>query len=106
MAWLLGFTWLLKLGSFQPSPEPALIQRNVPGSGRAEAENVELRGQASGASTRGGEQMEQSERSDPTFTVFVVLATIFLVVVMYVTFPRQEAQAPASSKATESPFKK
>ena len=50
--------------------------------------------------------MEQSERNDPTFTIFVVLATIFLVVVMYVTFPRQEAQAPASSKATESPFKK
>ena len=50
--------------------------------------------------------MEQSERSDPTFAIFVVLATVFLVVVMYVTFPRQEAQAPAASKATESPFKK
>jgi hypothetical protein len=50
--------------------------------------------------------MEHSERSDPTFTIFVVLATIFLIVVMYVTFPRQEAQAPASSKAMDSPFKK
>ena len=50
--------------------------------------------------------MEQSEHSDPTFAIFVVLATIFLVVVMYVTFPRQEAQAPAPSKATELPFKK
>jgi predicted nucleic acid-binding Zn ribbon protein len=106
MAWLLGYTWLLQLGSFQPSPEPALIQRNVLGSGRAEVEGAELKGQPSGASTRGGEHMEQSERRDPTFIIFVVLATIFLVVVMYVTFPRQEAQAPAPSKAMESPFKK
>ena len=48
----------------------------------------------------------EGERSDPTFGIFVVLATIFIVAVMYVTFPRQEAQAPAASKATESPFKK
>ena len=50
--------------------------------------------------------MEKGERSDPTFGVFVVLATVFIVAVMYATFPRQEAQAPAASKATESPFKK
>ena len=50
--------------------------------------------------------MEKSERSDPTFGVFVVLAVIFLAVIMYVTFPRQEAQAPASSKVMDTPFKK
>ena len=83
-----------------------MIQRNVLGGGRAEVEEVELKGKPSGASMSGGEQVEQTERSDPTFTIFVVLATIFLVVVMYVTFPRQEAQAPASSSATQSPFKK
>jgi hypothetical protein len=49
--------------------------------------------------------MEKSERSDPTFTVFVVLTTIFLAVLMYVIFPRHEAAAPTSS-ATESPTKK
>jgi hypothetical protein len=50
--------------------------------------------------------MEKSERSDPTFTVFVVLTTIFLVVLMYVTFPRHEAPAPTSPSATEAPTKK
>jgi hypothetical protein len=45
--------------------------------------------------------MEKGERSDPTFGIFVVLAAFFIVVVMYATFPRQEAQAPASSKVTE-----
>jgi hypothetical protein len=50
--------------------------------------------------------MEKGERSDPTFTVFVVLATIFLVVLMYVTFPRHDAPAPTSPTATESQTKK
>ncbi len=50
--------------------------------------------------------MEKHERSDPTFPIFVVLATIFIVVLMYVTFPRHEAPAPASSGATQSPMKK
>ena len=50
--------------------------------------------------------MEQPERSDPTFTVFVLLALVFLGVVMYVTFPRQEASAPSPSKVTDLPFQK
>ena len=50
--------------------------------------------------------METRERSDPTFPIFVVLATIFIVVIMYVTFPRHESPAPASSSATEPPSKK
>jgi hypothetical protein len=53
-----------------------------------------------------GKPMEQGERSDPTFTVFVVLATIFLVVLMFVTFPRHEAPVSASSSKTEQPAKK
>ena len=31
--------------------------------------------------------MEKSERSDPTFSIFVLLAFIFLATLMYVTFP-------------------
>lgn len=31
--------------------------------------------------------MEKPQRSDPTFSVFVVLAFIFIVAVMYATFP-------------------
>ena len=50
--------------------------------------------------------MEQGERSDPTFSIFVVLAFLFIGILMYVTFPRHEAPAPISSQATESPFKK
>jgi hypothetical protein len=50
--------------------------------------------------------MEQRERSDRTFTVFVLLAFVFLGVIMYVTFPLHEASAPTSSKATESSFNK
>ena len=50
--------------------------------------------------------MEKDERSDPTFTVFVVLATIFLVVLMYVTFPRHEGPVPSSPGAMEPPPKK
>jgi len=44
--------------------------------------------------------MEKPERSDRTFPIFVVLSAIFLVVLMYVTFPRQDAAAPASSSTT------
>ena len=36
--------------------------------------------------------MEQRERSDPTFTVFVLLAFVFLGAVMYVTFPGRRRQ--------------
>ena len=50
--------------------------------------------------------MERRERSDPTFSIFVVAAFVFIAVLMYVTFPRSEAPAPALSKTTESPFKK
>ena len=50
--------------------------------------------------------MEQRERSDPTFSIFVVAAFVFIIVLMYVTFPRPEAPAPALSNATESLFKK
>jgi hypothetical protein len=50
--------------------------------------------------------MAKDERSDPTFTVFVVLTAIFLVVLMYVTFPRHEAPSPSSSGAMGSPSKK
>jgi hypothetical protein len=50
--------------------------------------------------------MERGERSDPTFTVFVVVAAIFLVALMYVTFPRHEALAPTSSSTTQSPTSK
>ena len=35
--------------------------------------------------------MEKQERSDPTFTVFVVLAFIFLLSLMYATFPTPPA---------------
>ncbi len=31
--------------------------------------------------------MEKPQRSDPTFSIFVVLAFVFLVAIMYVTFP-------------------
>lgn len=31
--------------------------------------------------------MEKSQRNDPTFAIFVVLAFIFLAALMYVTFP-------------------
>ena len=39
--------------------------------------------------------MDSPERSDPTFTVFVVLAFVFLIAFMYVTFPRPDASGPA-----------
>ena len=41
--------------------------------------------------------MEKHERSDPTFPIFVVLASIFIVALMYVTFPRHEGSTIASS---------
>ena len=50
--------------------------------------------------------MEKSERSDPTFVVFVVLAAIFLAVLMYVTFPRHEGAVTASSTQTQPSAKK
>lgn len=34
--------------------------------------------------------MQTPERSDPTFTVFLVATAIFLVALMYVTFPRHD----------------
>ncbi len=49
--------------------------------------------------------METRESSDPTFPIFVVLAAIFIVVLMYVTFPRHEAPGPALP-ATEPATKK
>jgi hypothetical protein len=49
--------------------------------------------------------MESPERSDPTFTVFLVLAFVFLIVFMYVTFPRPDASGPAP-KATAPEVKK
>ena len=48
--------------------------------------------------------MEKHERSDPTFSVFLVLSVIFLVSFMYITFPRHDA--PTSSSAMDSPPKK
>ena len=50
--------------------------------------------------------MEEQERSDPTFTIFVVLAAMFIVALMYATFPRHEGPAPASSSATDAPTNK
>jgi hypothetical protein len=50
--------------------------------------------------------MDKGERSDPTFTVFVILASVFLIVLMYVTFPRHEGPTPSSPGATEAPPKK
>ena len=41
--------------------------------------------------------MEKHERSDPTFPIFVVLASIFIVVLMVVTFPRHDGPVIASS---------
>ena len=41
--------------------------------------------------------MEKHERSDPTFPIFVVLASIFIVVLMFVTFPRHDGPIVASS---------
>ena len=38
--------------------------------------------------------MEQRERSDPMFSIFVVAAFVFIVVLMYVTFPRPEGPHP------------
>ena len=48
--------------------------------------------------------MEKHERSDPTFSVFLVLSAIFLVSLMYVTFPRHDA--PTSQSAMDAPTKK
>ena len=48
--------------------------------------------------------MEKHERSDPTFSVFVVLGIVFLVSFMYITFPRHDA--PTSPSAMDSPAKK
>ena len=48
--------------------------------------------------------MEKHERSDPTFPIFVVLASIFIVVLMFVTFPRHDGPVIASS--SESATKK
>jgi len=49
--------------------------------------------------------MAEHERTDRTFPVFVILATIFLVVLMVVTFPRHEGSTVTSS-AAPSPAKK
>lgn len=50
--------------------------------------------------------MAKHERTDRTFPIFVILATIFLVVLMVVTFPRHEGTTVASSSAPTSPAKK
>ena len=49
--------------------------------------------------------MEKHERTDRTFPIFLIFATIFMVVLMVVTFPRHEGTTVASS-APSSPAKK
>jgi len=43
--------------------------------------------------------MEGQRRSDPTFPVFLLLATVFFFVFAYVTFPRRYAALPTSAAA-------
>jgi hypothetical protein len=43
--------------------------------------------------------MGRQSRSDPTFPIFVVIATAFIFVFVYVTFPRRDAPARTSAAA-------
>jgi hypothetical protein len=43
--------------------------------------------------------MEKHQRTDRTVPIFVLLATIFMVVLMVVTFPRHEGSTVTSSAA-------
>jgi hypothetical protein len=43
--------------------------------------------------------MEKHQRTDRTFPIFVILATIFMVVLMVVTFPRHEGRRRRTSNA-------